>query len=96
MNLTDERGLYIVTVEQAASNLPVGTVLGEIRRFEEWDHPACIDGQIRSILGKFLVGSGPRAGQTVTISLESGWEGQEPFPSSRPNWIARFGEGSTG
>ena len=78
---------YLVTVEQGRLSLPAGTLLEEVRRFEDWQHPACIDAQTRILVAELRILQGPRAGESVLVDLEAGWDGQEPFPGSRPTWL---------
>jgi hypothetical protein len=77
---------YLVTGNTETCGLSVGDMLVEIRRFEGWDHQGCID-SVRSIMAEMRILIGPRAGESVEITLESGYEYDPPFPSSRPTWL---------
>ena len=83
---------FVVTATQVGRDLQAGTVLEEVRRFEEWQHPACIDSPLRTLVAEMRVIDGPLVGpvgvgSVVRIELETGWEEQEPFPGSRPTWL---------
>lgn len=81
---------YVVTIDRGARFLPMGTLLEELRRFEGWDHHGCID-PIRSVVAEMLVLDGPRAGETVEVVLQSGYEYDPPFPFSGPDWLGVAG-----
>lgn len=87
---------YMVTADTEGRELPVGTMLMELRLFEGWDHHGCID-SIRSIVAEMRIDTGTRAGECVEITLESGYAHDPPFPSSRPTWLReRVGENASG
>jgi hypothetical protein len=69
--------------------LPMGTLLEEARRFEAWDNHGCID-PIRSIVAEMRVMDGPRVGEVVQITLESGYEYDPPFWTA--TWVAEIPE----
>ncbi len=87
---------YVVTLDRGDQSLPVGTQLLEVRRFEGWDHHGCIP-SIRSVVAEMLVVDGPRAGDTVEVVLQSGYEYDPPFPFSGPAWLGvAGGDGDVG
>ena len=81
---TTSRRRYVVVGPPNRYHLHVGTLLEERRRFEGWDYQGCID-PVCSIVAVMSVVSGPRAGEMVEITLESGYEHEPPF--SKAAWL---------
>ena len=71
-----------------ACDLPVGTLLEELDRYEDWYKYGPIP-SIRAVMGRFRVASGPRTGANVAVILQEGYEYDPPWPFSVATWLAR-------
>jgi len=68
--------------------LAPGTVVEEVRRFERWNHPGCIESSF-FITAEMRVAGGSREGETVEVILGGGWEHEYNGRATSPTWLER-------